>query len=112
MVDPRAGRILDIVAKETFVDRAKLVPDATIDDLGIASIDIVQTIFAIETEYNIELPLARNGGGPEFSTVGELVAHVLATLDLAKAKPRDKAGSGDARRQPEPAGAMKHAREP
>ncbi|MGH6797754.1 MAG: acyl carrier protein [Roseiarcus sp.] len=110
MDDPRVAQILDIVAKETFVDRTKLVPAATIDDLGIASIDIVQTIFAIETEYNIELPLAQTGGGAEFPTVGALVDHVLATLD--KAKLRGKAKPGGDRRQPEPANAVKHAREP
>jgi acyl carrier protein len=83
--DPRASRILDIVAKETFVDRSKLLPAAGIDELGIASIDIVQTIFAIESEFDIELPIAGAGGGAEFSTVQELVDHVLATLDQAKA---------------------------
>jgi acyl carrier protein len=59
MGDKRAARILDIVAAETFVDREKLVPDATIDDLGIASLDIVQAIFALENELGIELPVAR-----------------------------------------------------
>jgi acyl carrier protein len=83
MNDPRALRILDILAAETFVERAKLVPDATIDDLGIASLDIVQAIFALETEFDIELPVAQQGGGAEFATVAELVNHVLAALDGA-----------------------------
>jgi acyl carrier protein len=81
MMDARASRILDIVAKETFVDRSKLLPEATIDDLGIASLDIVQSIFALETELDIEIPVAREGGGAEFATVGDLVSHVLAVLD-------------------------------
>jgi acyl carrier protein len=83
MDDSRALRILDIVAAETFVERAKLVPDATIDDLGIASLDIVQAIFALETEFDIEIPVAQQGGGVEFATVAELVSHVLAALDDA-----------------------------
>jgi acyl carrier protein len=80
MDDPRVSRILDIVAKETFVERAKLRPEATIDELGIASLDIVQTVFALETEFNIEIPVAREGGGAEFATVKELVDHVLAVM--------------------------------
>jgi acyl carrier protein len=83
--DPRASRILDILAAETFVEREKLVPEATIDDLGIASLDIVQAIFALETKFEIEIPIARQGGGAEFATVGELVAHVLAALDASRA---------------------------
>jgi len=59
------------------------VPEATIEDLGIASLDIVQAIFALETQLGIEIPVARQGGGAEFSTVGELVEHVLAALDAA-----------------------------
>ncbi len=47
MDDPRANEILDIVAKETAVDRERLVPDAQISDLGITSLDLVQAIFAI-----------------------------------------------------------------
>jgi hypothetical protein len=43
MDGPRAGRILDLIAQETFVDRDKLVPDATMEELGIASLDVVQT---------------------------------------------------------------------
>jgi acyl carrier protein len=84
--DPRAARILDIVAAETFIDRAKLLPDATINDLGMASLDIVQAIFALESEFDIEIPVAREGGGAEFNTVGELVAHVLATIDRTEAE--------------------------
>ncbi|MBV9522894.1 MAG: acyl carrier protein [Alphaproteobacteria bacterium] len=87
MDDPRAARILDIVAKETLVDRSKLVPEATIDSLGIASLDIIQTIFALETEFDIEIPVAGERAGAEFSTVKELVDHVIAELDrVAKAR--------------------------
>jgi acyl carrier protein len=81
MDDPRAGRILDLIAKETFVDRDKLVPDATMEELGIASLDVVQTMFAIEEEYDIEIPVAGQGGGLEFATVKSLIDHVILTLD-------------------------------
>lgn len=83
MNDPRVGRILDIVAKETLVDRAKLVPDATIEQLGIASLDIVQAMFAIEEQFDVEIPVAGQGGGLEFVTVGALVDHVVGVLDQA-----------------------------
>jgi acyl carrier protein len=106
--DPRASHILDIVAKETFVDRAKLLPEARIDELGIASIDIVQTIFAIESEFDIELPVAGAGAGAEFETVQALVDHVLATLDQAAAI--SSAGT-EAEREPELVHAIARVRE-
>jgi len=79
--DPRAAEIVAIVAKESGVDPARLVPDARIADLGIASIDMVQSIFEIETRFDVELPVIADQTGGEFETVGSLVAHVLATLD-------------------------------
>ncbi|MFO0995914.1 MAG: phosphopantetheine-binding protein [Alphaproteobacteria bacterium] len=85
MDDPRVPHILDVVARETFVDRSKLLPDATVEELGIASLDLVQTMFAIEAEYNIEIPVAGQGAGLEFATIGALLNHVLAVLDKAQA---------------------------
>jgi acyl carrier protein len=85
MVDPRVSLILDIFAKETFVDRAKLVPEATIDDLGIASLDIVQAVFAIESEFNIDVPVTGQGAGLEFPNVKSLVDHVLNIMDQTAA---------------------------
>jgi len=84
MEDPRVAKILDIIAQETSVDRAKLVPEATIDDLGIASIDLIETIFRIETVFNIDIPVISERSGEEFSTVKGLVDHVIATMDKAK----------------------------
>ena len=79
--DPRVSDILDIVAKETGVGRDRLVPQATISALDIASLDMVQAIFAIETRFGVEIPVVAERSGAEFGTVGELVEHVLRTID-------------------------------
>ncbi len=90
MQDPRVPEILDIVARETGMDRERLVPEARIEDLGIPSLDMVQAIFALETRFGVEIPVvSERAAGQEFATVGDLVAHVLATLDHA----RDQAAS-------------------
>ena len=93
MADPREAEILDIVAKETGVERARLVPDAAISDLDIPSLDLVQAIFALETRYNIEIPVASERSGAEFATVGDLVGHVLRTIHASE----DGAGAGMSR---------------
>ena len=85
MSDPREDEILRIVAKETGVDRARLRPDALLSDIGIPSLDLVQAIFAIESHFDIEVPVVQDRAGAEFSTVGQLVGHVIATLDKARA---------------------------
>ena len=83
MHDPRSTEILDIIAKETGVDRARLRPDAAISDLDIASLDLVQAIFAIEERFKVDIPVVSERTGSEFQTVGDLVQHVLATLEAA-----------------------------
>lgn len=81
--DPRVGEILGIVAKETGVDPAALRPEATIQELGIPSIDMVQTVFALESHFNIEIPVMADRAGAEFATIGDLIGHVIATVDRA-----------------------------
>jgi acyl carrier protein len=47
--------ILDIIAEEALVDRAKLTPDATLESLGIASLDIISIVFALEDRFGVVL---------------------------------------------------------
>lgn len=81
MTDPREAEILDIVANETGVARDRLVPEAVLADLDIPSLDLAQAIFALETRFGIEIPVVSERTGAEFSTVGDLVAHVMHTLN-------------------------------
>ena len=79
--DPRVGEILDIVAKETSIPRERLTPETKVSDLDIASLDMVQAIFALESRFDVEVPVASNQEGGEFGTVGDLVQHVLAAIN-------------------------------
>ncbi|WP_162530521.1 acyl carrier protein [Rhodovastum atsumiense] len=87
--DPRVDEILAIIARETGVEQAALRSDATIQDLGIASLDMAQTLFALESHFDVEIPVVADRAGAEFATVAELVTHVLATLD----RPRPTTGN-------------------
>lgn len=48
-----ADDILDLVAEEAPVERADLKPDATLDALGIASLDVISVLFAIEDRFAV-----------------------------------------------------------
>lgn len=90
MTDPRVDQILEIVARETTVDRERLTREALLSDLDIPSLDLVQAIFAIETQFGVDIPVVSDRTGAEFQTVGDLTDHVLATLD--KQRPGVSAG--------------------
>ena len=94
--DPRIARILDIFAKETETDRALMRPDATLEDLGVASLDLTMAVFEIESVFDIEIPVVTAQAGAEFATVGALVAHVVAVLDAKDLGTATQAGAGTA----------------
>jgi acyl carrier protein len=83
--DPRISRILDIFAKETQTSRASLRPEATLADLGVESIDLTMAVFEIESTFGVDIPVVADRAGAEFSTVGDLVGHVISVLEKAGA---------------------------
>jgi acyl carrier protein len=79
--DPRVQRILEIFAKETSTEMAELRPAATLEDLGVESLDLTMAVFALEEAFDIEIPVIVESTGGEFLRVGDLVARVIAILD-------------------------------
>ncbi|HEX4179947.1 MAG TPA: phosphopantetheine-binding protein [Caulobacteraceae bacterium] len=47
--------VLDLIAEEALVDRAKLVSEATLESLGIASLDVISIVFALEEKFGVVL---------------------------------------------------------
>ncbi len=45
--------VLEIVSKEASIDPALLKPEATLESLGIASIDVVSIVFAVEDRFGL-----------------------------------------------------------
>lgn len=84
--DPRVDAILDIVSRETKINRERLQLGARTDDLGIGSLDLTLVVFEIESHFGIEIPFAPEPPADESMTVGTLVEHVLAILDVPAKK--------------------------
>ena len=52
--------VADLIAETTEIDRDKITPEShTIDDLGIDSLDFLDTVFAIDKEFGIKIPLEK-----------------------------------------------------
>ncbi len=82
--DPRVAQILTILAKEAAIDRTKLRPDVTIEELDVDSLDLTMAVFQLETVLDITIPTISERAGSEFGTVGELVEHVIAAMNKAE----------------------------
>ncbi|WP_029351141.1 phosphopantetheine-binding protein [Bosea sp. 117] len=84
--DPRVSEIIDFIAGDVGVDPALLTPATPVADLGISSLDLIETIFKLESRFNIEIPNDGPLNGNDV-TVGALVEHVAALLQAKEAKP-------------------------
>lgn len=76
--------ILDIVAQKAMIDRSRLTPDAKLADLQIASLDVVEIVFALEDKFQIQIPFNANSTNMEFETVGEVIAVAEKLIEAKK----------------------------
>lgn len=70
-----ADDVLALVADEAPVERSALDPAATLDSLGIASLDVISVLFALEDKFGV---VVEQGDVEGVSTLGEFVDRVLA----------------------------------
>lgn len=71
-------QIVAIVAQQAKVDPASLVPEATLKDLGVTSLDAIELIFELEERFDIQFPDER--ANFDSDTVGHLIDAVRAAL--------------------------------
>ena len=69
-------RIIQIIAEQAMLDPSELKLDMSPQDIGIDSMGLVESIFAIEEEFDIAIPF--NANEPEksefdVSTLGAIV---------------------------------------
>ena len=68
------NRVKDILAEECAVDRAALLDDAKLEDIGISSVDMVQVMFAIEEAFGISIE--QEDMSLDIETVGEVTSAI------------------------------------
>jgi acyl carrier protein len=66
--------VLDVIAEEALVDRAKLVSEATLESLGIASLDVISIVFALEERFGVVLEQSDFEG---VESLGQMVDVIL-----------------------------------
>ncbi len=77
------SELLDIVARETMVDRGLLHAETTLESLSIQSADYVMVLMAIEEKWGVYIPVDEEL--TDAKTVGDLVSMVTSRID-AKAR--------------------------
>lgn len=79
MADSVKEKVIAIIAEQAVLAPSDVKPDATLQDLGIDSLGLVEAIFAIEEAFDISVPFNANEpekSGFDISTVSAIVAAV------------------------------------
>jgi acyl carrier protein len=72
-----SDRVIAIVAEQALLDPSDVTPESTLADLGIDSLGLVESIFAIEEEFDISVPFNANAPSEsdfDISTVASITA--------------------------------------
>ncbi len=81
-------RVIAIVAEQAVLEPSDVTMESTLKDLGIDSLGLVESIFAIEEEFDISIPF--NANEPEnsefdISSVETIIAGIEKLVDSAAA---------------------------
>ena len=73
------ARVMAIIAEQAMLDTDELSEGSTLEEIGIDSLGVVESIFAIEEAFDVQVPFnANEPQASEFdvSSVGAIVAAV------------------------------------
>ncbi len=79
-------KVCQIIAEQAVLDISDITPEASLASLGIDSLGLVESIFAIEEAFDISVPFNSNQpqqSQVDISTVGSIIAEVKALVAKA-----------------------------
>lgn len=80
-------QVIAIVAEQALLDVSDVAPDSTLESLGIDSLGLVESIFAIEERFDISVPFNANDPGEsdfDISNVASIARAVEGLIGQAK----------------------------
>ncbi len=81
-MDTVRDRVIRIIAEQAVLDMADVKDDSTLDSLGIDSLGLVESIFAIEETFDISVPFNANDPGASAFDISSVAAIVRAVEAL------------------------------
>ncbi len=72
-------KVIEIIAEQAVLDPSDVTLDSTLEDLGIDSLGLVESIFAIEEEFDVSVPFNANAPSEsdfDISTVQSIITGI------------------------------------
>ncbi len=87
MAEAVATKVIEIIAGQAMVEPREVSLESTLESLGVDSLGLVETVFAIEEAFDVHVPF--NANDPEskafdISSVESIVKAVEALIAEAK----------------------------
>lgn len=86
MNDAVRDKVTAIIAEQAVLDVADVTPDSSLADLGIDSLGLVESIFAIEEAFDISVPFNANEPGQSEFDISSVEAIIAAVEKLIAQK--------------------------
>ncbi|MEO0358083.1 MAG: phosphopantetheine-binding protein [Pseudomonadota bacterium] len=77
-------QVINIIAQQGMLDEKDVTLDASLDDLGIDSLGLVESIFAIEEAFDVQVPFNANEPDKSDFDISSVQAIVTAVEQLIK----------------------------
>jgi acyl carrier protein len=82
MAEQVREKVIEIIAEQAVLDPGDVTMDATLEDLGIDSLGLVESIFAIEEAFDIQVPFNANEPAQSEFDISSVAAIVGAVEGL------------------------------
>ena len=79
-------KVMEIIAEQAVLDVADVKLDSTLADLGIDSLGLVESIFAIEEAFDVSVPFNANEPAKSDFDISSVAAIVAAVEKLIASK--------------------------
>jgi len=82
------SKVIQIIADLAVLEPSDVTLESTLEDIGLDSLGLVESIFAIEEEFDISIPFNANEpakGDFDISSVQSIVTGIKALLSEQKA---------------------------
>ncbi|MCC7497250.1 MAG: acyl carrier protein [Bryobacterales bacterium] len=84
MSEELTKKVIQIIAETQRMPAEKISPASTFQELGIDSLDGINILFALENEFNINIP---DDSAQTIRSVGEMIEGVQKLIDESAGKP-------------------------
>ncbi len=82
MAEDVAQKVIGIIAEQAMLEPSEVSADATLEELGVDSLGLVEAIFAIEERFDIQVPFNANEPGDTAFDISSVQSIIKAVEKL------------------------------